>query len=274
MAEIKGFERGGANKIFQGLSKSYKKKQADFSDESFLNKFFTDTPAPKRSDFPIGVNGIKEFEAAEKAYITGSGKNYQDSLKNIYKNPEYKTWLDNHVKNGKATSMLNSVNKGRRLAYTAFWTLIGGAAGIGTVITLRKHRELKHRQKLAKLPKTPVKFKKAEGQPIEIFKYVAATNTIMGRGLVYKIQSTDKLYKVETKRNSARLTLIQFPGDKYYWVPTTELVNGGGWKETPDEEPVKVKPKTPTPKAEPIVPEEPTTTPDLLPGETEFIPPE
>jgi alkyl hydroperoxide reductase subunit AhpC len=56
-----------------------------------------------------------------------------------------------------------------------------------------------------------------------------------GKGLVYKIRSADKLYKVETSRNTAKWTLIQFPGKEYSWVATTELVDGGGYKEKKPE---------------------------------------
>jgi hypothetical protein len=231
--------RGTADKIFKRLTKSYNKKvpvdklgmpKIEAID---INSFIKEMPEPK---LPPGAPTKIRKEYDEKYAIWKNRSELSDNLQAIQKDPDYLKWLDMHLKNKNATKMLSQVNKERYAKYAAFWALVGGGFLKTYFYLADLYGRDKHREKLAKLPKTPVTFKKAEGQSISIYKYNAAANTMSsGKGLVYKIRSADKLYKVETSRNTAKWTLIQFPGKEYYWVATTELVDGGGYKEKKPE---------------------------------------
>jgi hypothetical protein len=136
---------------------------------------------------------------------------------------------------------------------------------MATWIAVKKLQDAMHRQKLAKLPKTLVTFSKKPGEEIQRAKY-DATRNVMITQVPYTISATDKLYKVETKRNTDRWTLLQFPDGNYYWVPTTELAGGGGFRPAaPTKTPAVVKP---TP-AEPPAAETPSA-PEPVSDPTEF----
>lgn len=230
--------RGTADKIFKRLTKSYNKKVpvdklgVPLSNASDLSRFVKEIPKPEKPGAGFGKQEAYEKEML----IWGQRSAIAKKLETIQKDPDYLKWLDMHLKNKNATKMLSQVNKERYAKYAAFWALVGGGFLKTYFMLSDLYARDKHREKLAKLPKTPVTFKKAEGQSISIYKYNAAANTMSsGKGLVYKIRSADKLYKVETSRNTAKWTLIQFPGKEYYWVATTELVDGGGYKEKKTE---------------------------------------
>jgi hypothetical protein len=262
MKNIDKLKRGTANKVFQKLTKSYKKSTTKRGDDLVtLEKFIKDLPEPKRSDFGAGVGKQTAYESALE--IWKQKNTLEQKLKAVYSDPDYLEFLKKHLANNRTTSALNTVNRERRVKYAAFWTLIGGSAGMATWIAVKKLQDAMHRQKLAKLPKTLVTFSKKPGEEIQRAKY-DATRNVMITQVPYTISATDKLYKVETKRNTAQWTLLQFPDGNYYWVPTTELA--GDAPAAPTKPTVVAKP---TPAAEPP-PAETPSAPEPVSDPNEF----
>ena len=191
---------------------------------------------------------------------------YYKRLEAIREDPEYMEWFTKHLQNQTATKNLKWVNNKRLAKYAAFWTLVGGAAGLKTYFFINawKDRVKKraYKRQLDSAEKTPVYFKAAVGTRIPLYTWIAQNKTWKYVNLKYTIESNAKILKVKESADKTH-TLIQFPGEKYYWVLTNTLSTTPAVKKKPVT-PKKVEPvivKEPVEKETPIVTPEPLVQP-------------
>ena len=186
----------------------------------------------------------------------------------MYDDPEYKEWFTKHLENNRWTKNLQQVNKNRIAAYTTFWTLVGGGAGLKTFYFIKKlqakAKKDDYKKQLDAAKKTPVYFKDPVGTKIPIYTWVAQTSTWKKAG-TYTIEA-GSVNKVKESTDKTH-TLIQFAGNQYYWVLTNTLSTAPVVKKKPEtpkkvepvkkKEPVETTPETPTPETPtPPAPEE------------------
>ena len=264
---------GVSNKVFNGLTKSYNKKVSRWGGEDAdLEKFIKEMPKPEKPGAGFGKQD--EYELAMK--IWKEKNTLENQLKRVHKDPEYKEWFDNHLDNKKWTENLQQVNKNRIAAYTAFWTLVGGGAGLKTFYFIKKlqakAKKKENKEKLDAAKKTPVYFKDPVGTVIPLYNWNSETKTWKYSGHTYTIEA-GSVGKVTSSTDKTH-TLIQFPGNPasptggYYWVLTNTLRTAPVVK----KKPVVKKEKEPVAAKEPEETVPVTTTPETPTPEPEYDP--
>jgi len=265
MGKLTYLEKPGvANKVFNGLTKSYNKATTVSGQaKEDLTIFLKDLPKPANPGAGFGKQAAWEAEMKiwrEKSKLV-------DRLLAVQNDPEYSAWLTKHLQNQTATKNLKWVNNTRIAKYAAFWTLVGGAAGLKTYFFINAWKERvkkrAYKRQLDSAEKNPVYFKAAVGTKIPLYTWIAQTKT-WKYDLNYTIESNAKILKVKESADKTH-TLIQFPGKKYYWVLTNTLSDTPVVKKKTDDkketEPVKKtddkKETEPvTPEVAPVAPEE------------------